>query len=183
VGEGGGPVLNRETRIGIGLVALLGAFTFGLLVIGSIGEPREELQRLTVAQVLAQESPAERYADHELRIVGWYASLDADCKEPPSAPASAVPWLEQHCPLRVLMPAQPSEDVTQAVLEEHGLRLSAPNGRPFPSRSEPTGPNLRLEQLVYVGHFDDEAAADCPADQREFCRNTFVVRDYDGLVR
>ena len=51
--------MNRETRIGIGLVALLGAVTFGLLLIGSIGEPREELQRLTVAQVLAQDSPAD----------------------------------------------------------------------------------------------------------------------------
>ncbi len=49
--------MNRETRIGIGIVALLGAFVFGLLVIGSIGEPREELQRLTVAQVLAQDLP------------------------------------------------------------------------------------------------------------------------------
>ena len=175
--------MNRETRIGIGLVALLGAVTFGLLLVGSIGEPREELQRLTVAQVLAQDSPADLYGDHELRVVGWYASLDADCVEPPGPPASTVPWLEQHCPLRVLMPAQPSEDVTQAELEEHGLRLAAPNGQPFPSRSEPTGPNLRLEQLVYVGHFDDEAAADCAADLREFCRDTFVVSDYDGLVR
>jgi hypothetical protein len=175
--------VNRETRIGIGLVALLGAVTFGLLLIGSIGEPREELQRLTVAQVLAQDSPADLYGDHELRIVGWYASLDADCVEPPSPPAAAVPWLERHCPLRVLMPAQPAADVTQAELEEHGLRLSAATGQPFPSRSEPTGPNLRLEQLVYVGHFDDEAAAECAADRREFCRNTFVVSDYDGLVR
>ena len=73
--------------------------------------------------------------------------------------------------------------MTQAELEQHGLRLSATNGAPFPSRSEPTGPNLRLEQLVFVGHFDDEAAAGCAADQREFCRNTFVVSDYDGLVR
>jgi hypothetical protein len=175
--------VNRETRIGIGLVALLGAVTFGLLLIGSIGEPREELQRLTVAQVLVQDSPAEVYGNRELRIVGWYASLDADCVEPPGPPASTVPWLEAHCPLRVLMPAQPGEDVSQAELESHGLRLSAENGQPFPSRSEPTGPNLRLEQLIFVGHFDDEAAADCAADQRERCRGTFVVSDYDGLVR
>jgi hypothetical protein len=175
--------VNRETRIGIGIVAGLGAFIFALLLVGSIGEPREELQRLTVAQVLAQDAPADLYGNGELRIVGWYASLDADCVEPPGHPASTVPWLEQHCPLRVLMPAQPGEDVSQAELEQHGLRLSAPNGRPFPSRSEPTRPNLRLEQLVFVGHFDDAAAADCAADSREFCRNTFVVSTYDGLVR
>ena len=175
--------MNRETRIGIGIVAALGAFVFGMLVIGSIGEPRDELQRLTVAQVLAQDSPADFYGDNELRIAGWYASLDADCAEPPGPPASAVPWLEHHCPLRVLMPAQPGEDVTQADLEEHGLRLSAPNGKPSPSRSETTCPNLRLEQLVFVGHFGDAAAADCTPDLREYCRNTFVVTDYDGLVR
>ena len=175
--------MNRETRIGIGIVAALGALIFGLLLIGSIGEPRDELQRLTVAQVAAQDSPADFYGDHELRIVGWYASLDADCAEPSGPPASTVPWLEHHCPLRVLMPAQPTKDVTQTDLEAHGLRLSAPNGQPFPSRSEPGGPNLRLEQLVFVGHFDDPAAASCAATLRTFCRNTFVVSDYDGLVR
>ena len=74
--------------------------------------------------------------------------------------------------------------MSQAELEEHGLRLSAPNGQPFPSRSEPTGANLQLGRLfVFVGHFDDEAAADCAANLHEFCRNTFVVSPYDGLVR
>jgi hypothetical protein len=175
--------VNREARIGIGIVAALGAFVFTLLMIGSIGEPREELQRLTVAQVVANPSPADLYGDQELRIVGWYASLDGDCVEPPGSPATTVPWLELHCPLRVLMPAQPGEDVTQAQLEEHGLRLSAPTGAPFPSRAEPGGPNLRLEQLVFVGHFDDPAAAACAPALRESCRNTFVVTDYDGLVR
>ena len=110
--------MNRQARIGIGLVALLGAFTFAMLVIGSIGEPREELQRLAVSQVLAEESPADLYGDRELRIVGWYASLDGDCVEPPGPPASTVAWLEHRCPLRVLMPAQPGEDVSQAELEE-----------------------------------------------------------------
>ena len=81
------------------------------------------------------------------------------------------------------MPAQPSEEVTQAELEQHPASPFGDERAPFPSRSEPTGANLRLEQLVYVGHFDDEAAADCPAALREFCRNTFVVSDYDGLVR
>jgi hypothetical protein len=175
--------MNRETRIGVAIVAALGAFVFMLLLVGSIGEPRDDLRRLTVAQVMANEPPADHYGDQELRIVGWFASLDADCVEPPGPPASSVPWLEHHCPLRVLMPAQPDEDVTQAELEEHGLRLSAPNGQPFPSRSEPGGPNLRLEQLVFVGHFDDAAAAGCAADLRAYCRNTFVVSDYDGLVR
>jgi hypothetical protein len=175
--------VNRETRIGIAVLTALGAFVFGLLVVGSIGEPREELQRLTVAQVLANDSPADRYGDRELRIVGWYASLDADCAEPPGPPASVVGWLERHCPLRVLMPAQPSEDVSQADLEQHGLRLTAPNGQPFPSRSEPGGANLRLEQLIFIGHFDDAAAADCAPSLRDFCRNTFVVSDYDGLIR
>jgi hypothetical protein len=81
------------------------------------------------------------------------------------------------------MPAQPLLSVSQAELEAGGLRLSASTGQPFPSRSEPAGPNLRLEQLVFVGHFDDAAAANCAAQLRDRCRDTFVVSDYDGLVR
>ena len=175
--------MNRETRIGVALLVLLGAVVFAFLVVGSLGEPREELQRLTVEEVLEGGSPADRFGDRELRIVGWYASLDGDCREPAGAPAVSVPWLELHCPLRVLMPAQPSLSVSQAELEAGGLRLSASTGQPFPSRSEPGGPNLRLEQLVFVGHFDDPAAGGCAAPLRDRCRDTFVVSDYDGLVR
>jgi len=175
--------VNREMRIGVALLGLLGAIVFAFLVVGSLGEPREELQRLTVEEAMAQGSPADRFGDQELRIVGWYASLDGDCVEPARPPAVSVPWLELHCPLRVLMPAQPLESVAQAELETRGLRLSAPTGQPFPSRAVPGGPNLRLEQLVFLGHFDDPAAAGCAAPLRDLCRNTFVVSDYDGLVR
>ena len=175
--------MSREARIGVAAVALLGAVVFTFLLVGSLGEPREELQRFTVADVLDDGSPADRFGAAELRIVGWYASLDADCVEPPGPPAASVPWLELVCPLRVLMPDQPLETVSQAELEGGGLRISAPNGSPFPSRAEPGGPNLRGEQLVFIGHFDDPAAADCAAALRERCRDTFVVSDYDGLVR
>lgn len=175
--------MNRELRIGVALLLLLGAVVVTFLLVGSLGEPREELQRLTVAEALADGSPADRFGDRELRIVGWYASLDGDCSEPVGVPAVSVPWLELHCPLRVLMPAQPSLSVSQAELEAGGLRLSASTGQPFPSRAEPAGPNLRLEQLVFVGHFDDPAAAGCAAPLRARCRDIFVVSDYDGLVR
>ena len=175
--------MNRETRIGIGIVVGLGVFVFAMLLIGSVGEPREELQRLTVPEALRGGSPADSFGSRELRIAGWYASLAADCTEHDEPTASSVPWLELTCPLRVLAATQPPEDVTQAVLESGTVRLSAPNGSPFPSRAEPTGPNLRLEQLVFIGHFDDGAAARCSPALRERCRNTFVVTDYDGLVR
>jgi hypothetical protein len=175
--------VNREVRIGVALLALLGAFVFAMLVIGSIGEPRAELQRLSVAEVRSGPPPAERFGQEEIRIVGWFAELDADCVEQDSPPAVSVPWMERACPLRVLMPRQPSEDVAQAELLSSGIVLAAPNGRPFPSRAQPGGPNLRLEQLVFVGHFDDPAAAGCAATLREHCRSLFVVNDYDGLVR
>ena len=175
--------MNRETRIGLAIVAGLGAFVFGMLLIGSIGEPREELQRLTVPEVLREGNPADRFGTRELRIAGWYASLDADCRERDAPMATTVPWLELTCPLRVLAATQPPEDVTQAVLETGTLRMSAPNGSPFPARAQPDGPNLRLEQLVFVGHFNDPAAEDCAPALRERCRNTFVVSDYDGFVR
>jgi hypothetical protein len=175
--------VNREARIGVALLALLGAVVFTFLLVGSLGEPREELQRLTVEEALAAGSPADRFGDQELRIVGWYASLDGDCVEPEGPAAVSVPWLELLCPLRVLMPAQPLESVSQAELETGGLRLSATTGQPFPSRAIPGGPNLRLEQLVFLGHFDDPAAAGCAPSLRQWCRDTFVVSDYDGLVR
>ena len=64
-----------------------------------------------------------------------------------------------------------------------GLRLAAPLGSAFPSRAEPTGPNLRGQQLVFVGHFADAAAASCVPDRVAQCESTFVVTDYDELVR
>ena len=145
--------------------------------------PGRQPRRLTVEEALSSGSPADRFGSEELRIVGWYASLDADCTEPPGQPAVSVPWLELVCPLRVLVPVQPLEDVSQSQLEGMGLRLSAATGQPVPSRSGPGGPNLRGEQLVFVGHFDDPAAAQCAAPLREQCRDTFVVSDYEGLVR
>ncbi len=39
-----------------------------------------------------------------------------------------------------------------------------------------------LEEMVATGHFDDPAAADCPTDQIDHCRATFVVTATDGLV-
>jgi hypothetical protein len=169
--------------MGIALLALLGALVFTMLLVGSIGEPRAELQHLTVADVTSGPPPAERFGHSEIRIAGWFAELDADCVEQHPRAALAVPWLERECPLRVLMPAQPSENVTQAQLLSAGVVMAAPNGQPFPSRALPTGPNLRLEQLVFIGHFDDPAAANCTAALRERCRSLFVVSDYDGLVR
>jgi hypothetical protein len=178
--------VSRGTRIGLGLVALLGGFVFFLLTVGSLGEPQPDVARIGVADVLAHSTPADRYGSRELRISGWYAELDADC-EPPAPRASGdggdASWLHATCPLRVLLPHQPSESVSQAELESAGLRLSAPTDAAFPARARPDGPNLRLQQLVYVGHFDDPAAASCPAAERQRCRNTFVVSDYDGFLR
>jgi hypothetical protein len=175
--------MTREWRIGIAVVAGLGIFVFAMLLIGSIGEPRQELQYMTVPQVLRDGSPADRYGSQELRISGFYAELAADCTEHDQPPALTVPWLERTCPLRVLAANQPPETVSQAELEHGTVRLAAPNGQPFPARAEPTGPNLRLEQLVYVGHFDDPVAAQCAPALRQRCRDTFVVSTYEGLVR
>lgn len=175
--------MNRSTRIGVAIVVALGAFVFFLLVVGSLGEPRDELQRLSVSEVLDGPAPADRFGSRELHVVGWYAALDADCSAPDDPVTPAVPWMERGCPLRVLMPYQPDLAVGQADLEAAGLRLVAPDGRPFPSRGTPGGPNLRLEQLVYVGHFDDRAAADCAPERVAYCRSLFVVSDYVGLIR
>ena len=116
-------------------------------------------------------------------MAGWYAELDGDCVGDTGGADPEVAWLQRDCPLRVLMPAQPAEDVTQEELLRDGLRLAAPLGNAFPSRAEPAGPNLRGQQLVFVGHFSDDAAEDCVPERVERCRNTLVVNDYDELVR
>jgi hypothetical protein len=175
--------VNRETRIGVALVAALGALVFAMLVIGSIGAPRPELTEYPVGEILAQQDPAARHDSAELRIVGWYAELAGDCAGDNGGADVTVAWLQRDCPLRVLLRQQPAEDVTQAELERDGLRLAAPDGRPFPSRAQPGGANLRLQQLIFTGHFDDPASASCVPDRLERCRNTFVVSTYDGLLR
>jgi hypothetical protein len=175
--------LNRETRIGLALVAGLGALIFSIMVLGSLGAVNPELEQIPVAKVLSEGFPSVRYGHGEVRIVGWYAELAGDCVGDSGGTDLSVAWLQRECPLRVLLPAQPSEAVTQAQLERDGLRLAAPTGGPFPPRAVPNGPNLRLEQLVFIGHFDDPSAVSCVPDRVDRCRNTFVVSDYTGLIR
>lgn len=175
--------MNRETRIGVALVVGLGILVFAMLTLGSLGGVRPELTEYPVGEILAQQQPAARFGTAEVRIVGWYAELAGDCVGDTGGADATVAWLQRDCPLRVLLSRQPDEKVTQAELERDGLRLAAPDGRPFPSRAVPGGANLRLQQLIFVGHFDDSAAAHCVPDRVERCHNTFVVSTYDGLLR
>lgn len=175
--------MTREVRIGVALVAALGAFIFFLMVVGSLGGTRPEIDPLSVEDVLNGGPPANRFGGEELHISGWYAELAADCEGDDGGADASVAWLQRDCPLRVLLPAQPDQNVTQAELIAQGIRLAAPLGRAFPSRAEPTGPNLRGQQLVFVGHFDDTLAAQCVPERKARCENTFVVSDYDELVR
>jgi hypothetical protein len=172
--------VTRELRIGVALLVALGVLTAVVIVVGSLGEPRPEVDPITVEEALGS---ADEWGSRELHVVGWYAELDADCEGDTGGADPEVAWLQRDCPLRVLMPAQPSEDVTQEELIRDGLRLAAPQGRPFPSRAEARGPNLRGQQLVFVGHFTDPAADACVPERVERCRNTLVVDDYDELVR
>ena len=175
--------MSREGRLWVGALATLGLFVALILVVGNIGAPRPEVDPLTVEEVLADGPPAERWGNDEIHVVGWYAELDADCVGDDGGADPEVAWLQRECPLRILMPSQPSPEVSQEELLADGLLLAAPLGNVFPSRAEPAGPNLRGGQLVFVGHFDDEAADACVPDRVERCRNTFVVTDYDEQVR
>lgn len=175
--------MTRELRVGLAVVAALGAFVFFMLVVGSLGQTRPQVDPLTVDEVLAGDSAAARWGSEELTITGWYAELDADCTGDAGGADEAVAWLQRDCPLRVLLPEQPSVGVTQDELIRDGLRLAAPQGNAFPSRAEPGGPNLRGQQLVFVGHFADPAAASCVPERVDRCEDTFVVSDYDELVR
>lgn len=175
--------MTRDVRIGVAVVAGLGLFIFLLIVIGSGGGTRPEVDPRTVEEALADGDPVGAWGDEEIYVVGWYAELDADCEGDTGGADPDVAWLQRDCPLRVLLPEQPDADVTQEELLRDGLRLAAPQGRPFPSRAGPGGANLRGQPLVFVGHFDDPAAASCVPERRERCRETLVVDDYDELVR
>ena len=175
--------MTREVRIGVAIVAALGVFVFGLLVLGSLGGIRPEVDPLTVDEALAEGDPAAEWGSEALHVAGWYAELDADCTGDDGGADPEVAWLQRDCPLRVLLPQQPAADVTQEELIRDGLRLAAPLGNAFPSRAEPTGPNLRGQQLVFEGHFADAAAAFCVPERVERCGRTLVVTDYDEIVR
>lgn len=174
--------MSSEARRWGAALATLVAFVTFMLVVGNLGAPRPEVDPLTVDELLADGAPADRFGG-ERYIVGWYAELDADCEGDDGGADASVAWLQRDCPLRILLPSQPAPDVTQEELLAVGVRLAAPLGNVFPSRAEPTGPNLRGQQLVFVGAFDDPASASCVPDRRERCRNTFVVTDYDEQVR
>lgn len=175
--------MNRETRIGVALVSGLGLFVFFMLVVGSLGDLRPELTEYPVGEILAEPDAAARHGTTELRIVGWYAALDGDCAGDDGGVDPTVAWLQRDCPLRVLLRAQPGQQVTQAELERDGLRLAAPNGRPFPPRAIPGGPNLQGQQLIFTGRFADPASQSCVPDRLARCRNTFVVSTYNGQLR
>ena len=175
--------MSREARLWTGAVVALAAFVALMLVVGNLGAPRPEVDPYSVDEVLAAGSPADRFGSEELHVVGWYAELDADCVGDDGGADDSVAWLQRECPLRVLLPAQPSPDVTQEELLADGVLLAAPLGNAFPSRAEPGGPNLRGSQLVFLGHFDDDAADACVPERVDRCRNTLVVSDYDEQVR
>ena len=174
----GGP---SERAVWLAIPIILVTVLIVFVTVGSLGEPRSELTRVDVTEVLAQSDPAAAYGDTELELVGWYANLDADCVPPSDEPA-ATTWLERTCPLRLLLSEQPAPAASQAALESIGLRLAAPTGEPFPPRAEPGGWFLMLEPQVVTGHFDDPMAHDCHPDRESSCRSTFVVTEVDGLV-
>jgi hypothetical protein len=175
--------VSREQRLGVLAVAGLAAFVAAIIAIGAIGAPRPEVDPLAVAEVLAEPDPAGRWRSGELHVSGWYAELDADCTGDTGGADASVAWLQRDCPLRVLLPEQPDPSVTQEELLESGLRLAAPQGKAFPSRAQPGGPNLRGQQLVFIGHFADPTAASCVPARIDRCEATLVVSDYDELVR
>jgi hypothetical protein len=175
--------VTREVRLGVLAVASLGALVYFLLVVGSLGGTRPEVDPMTVGEVLAGGPPADLWGSDELHVRGWYAELDADCVGDAGGADATVAWIQRDCPLRVLRSDQPAVDVSLEELLRDGLRLAAPQGRAFPSRAEPGGPNLRGQQLVFVGRFGDPAAASCVPERVERCMNTLVVTDYDEYVR
>jgi hypothetical protein len=99
--------VNRETRIGVAVVAALGAFVFFMLVVGSLGGVRPDLTEYPVGEILALSDPAARHGDAELRIVGWYAELKGDCVGDDGGGTRRSPGCNA-TPPRVLPPSSPA---------------------------------------------------------------------------
>ncbi len=174
---------GRERLVWTALVAFIGLVTFVLLVGSSFLPTRPDLQRVTVDDILgSQLAPADRFGRNEIRVVGWYVTLTTACSGDTGGADPSVAWLQRDCPLRVLLPERPAPDVTQADLEARGLRLSAPTGEPFPPPTAIGTGTAGMEELVFVGHFDDAAAATCVPAREDRCRNAFVATDYDPLI-
>lgn len=175
------PVPGTERALWIAIPIVLVGILAVFLGVGRLGPSRPDLEQIDVADVLAVDDPAAAFGSGEIRVVGWYANLEADCDPTADEPADPT-WLERSCPLRLLLVEQPATGAPQTALEAIGLRLAAPTGEPFPPRPRPDGWHLMMEPLVVTGHFGDPAAADCRQAMETRCRATFVVTDVDGLV-
>jgi hypothetical protein len=175
------PVRRTERAAWLAIPIVLMGVLVLFLGVGSLGAPRPELQQIDVAEVLDAADPLATYGSDDIRVVGWYANLDADCAPPAGEPADPT-WLERGCPLRLLLAEQPASGASQAALEAIGLRLAAPTGEPFPPRPRPEGWFLMMEPLVVTGHFAEPDIATCRPAVEARCRSTLIVIKVDGLV-
>ena len=178
------PGSTRERWIWTAIVVGTGLLIFGLMIFGGFGGVRPDLQQVSVEDVLTStQLPAERFGSTEIRIAGWFAQITAGCSGDTGGADTAASWLQASCPVRVLLPTRPADAISQAGLLRDGLRIAAPDGKPFPPQAPAGSGTAGLEQLVFVGHFDDPAAASCVPARLVQCRNTFVVTEYTGQIR
>ncbi len=174
---------GRERLVWTALVVGVGLLVFVLMVASSFLPNRPELQVVTAQDVLSGRPPADRFGHNEIRISGWYLALAApNCAGDSGGADASVAWLQRACPVRTLLADQPARGVTQAEVEGRGIRLAAPSGDAFPPLTQPGEGTAGMEELVFVGHFDDPRAASCVPDRVQLCRNTFVASDYDPLI-
>lgn len=190
--EGGYPVPEpptdpgptRERWLWTGLVVGVGLLIFGMMVFGGGGGTRPDLQQVNVADILSSgKLPSQEYGSSDIEVVGWYAAFIDGCQGTTESGGGKAGWLEAECPLRVLLPTEPAANASQADLLRAGLRLAAPDNKPFPPPAPPGSGTAGLEQLAFQGHFNDATAASCSAALLVECQNTFVVSTYTGQIK
>jgi len=179
------PGPTRERWLWTSVVVGMGLLTFVLIVFGLIYAPKPTVPEFQVSDVLdSPNGPAARFGTQDLLIVGWYTQVSgSSCRGDTGGSDPVAGWLQAQCPVRVLVPQEPTTTPTQAQLLRDGLVIAAPNGAAFPPPTPVGSGTAGLEQLVFHGHFNDSAAASCIPDRMERCQNTFVVSDYSGLIR
>ena len=154
-----------------------------MLVVGSLGGPRPEVDPLTVEEVLALARRTDGGATSSTSPAGTPSSTPT-APATTAAPIPSVAWLQRDCPLRVLLPAQPAPDVTPGGA---AARRAAARGarRAAPSRRAPSrrGPNLRGPAARLRRPLRRSGGGVVRARAVDRCRSTLVVSDYDELVR
>ena len=167
----------------------VGAVTGGLALRGASGVPSSTdpwAGRTAVGLPIISVSDAITIRDagiddREIAVHGWFWPVaPIPCTLPP--PTSLQPvCLDQH----IVLMAEPESLGTGGSSGYSGPRPTGPSFQidldDLDSAWQPALPPSRPVEIAVVGHFDDHGSTSCSAEQRDACRDRFVVDRVDRV--